>query len=41
MRTAKFLCIILDAKYENADLHKVMENQRQQLTMTELNELMK
>ena len=30
--------MILDAKYEKADLHKVMENQCQHLTMTQRNE---
>ena len=28
------LCVILDVKYKNADLHKVMETQCQHLTMT-------
>ena len=36
----KLLCVILDAKYEIADLHKVMENQFQHLTMTQCNELL-
>ena len=30
--------MILDAKYENVDLHKVMETQCQHLTMTQRNE---
>ena len=30
----KRFCIILDTKYEKLDLHKVMENQYQHLTMT-------
>ena len=30
----KLLCVLLDAKYEKADLHKVMETQCQHLTMT-------
>ena len=33
--------IILDAKYENADLHKVMETQCHNLTMTQRNGLLK
>ena len=37
----KHLRLILDAKYEEADLHKVMENQCQHLTMTQRNELLK
>ena len=38
LRTAKKrLRIILDAKYEKSDLHKVMENQCQHLTMTQHN----
>ena len=37
----KRLRVILDAKYEKADLHKVMENQCQNLTMTQHNELLK
>ena len=32
--------VILDAKYEKGDLHKVMENQFQYLTMTQCNELL-
>ena len=38
---AKQFSLILDAKYEKADLHKVMENQYQHLTMTQRNELLK
>ena len=30
----KLLHVILDAKYEKVDLHKVMETQCQHLTMT-------
>ena len=42
MRTSKkLLRVILDAKYENKDLHKVMENQYQHLIMTQRNELLK
>ena len=42
LRTAtKLLRIILDTKYEKADLHKVIENQCQHLTMTQRNELLK
>ena len=42
VRTAtKQLCVILDAKYEKADLHKVMETQCQHLTVTQRNELIK
>ena len=42
MRTAtKRLRVILDAKYENANLHKVMESQCQHLTMKKRNELLK
>ena len=33
--------VILDDKYENSDLHKVMENQCQHLRMTQRNELLK
>ena len=33
--------IILDAKYEKADLHKVMETRCQHLTMTQRNDLLK
>ena len=33
----KWLCVTLDAKYEKADLHKVMETQCQYLTMTQRN----
>ena len=39
--STKVLRVILDAKYEKADLHKVMENQYQHLTMTQRNELLK
>ena len=42
VRTAtKRLRVILDAKYEKSDLHKVMENQCQHLTMTQRNEFLK
>ena len=37
----KQFSVILNAKYEKADLHKVMENQFQHLTMTKRNELLK
>ena len=37
----KQLHVILDAKYKKTDLHKVMENQCQHLTMTQRNELLK
>ena len=37
----KLLRVILDAKYEKADLHKVMETQCQNLTETQRNELLK
>ena len=37
----KILRVILDAKYEKSDLHKVIENQCQHLTMTQRNELLK
>ena len=37
----KQLRVILDAKYEKADLHKVMETQCQNLTMTQHNDLLK
>ena len=33
--------VILDAKYEKADLHKVMETHCQHLTMTQHNDLLK
>ena len=33
--------MILDAKYEKADLHKVMETKCQKETMTQRNELLK
>ena len=38
---AKLLSLILDAKYGNSDSHKVMETQRQNLTMTQRNNLLK
>ena len=42
VRTAtKWLRVILDAKYEKSDLHKVIENKCQHLTMTQRNELLK
>ena len=42
VRTAtKLLRVILDAKYEKVDLHKVVENQCQHLIMTQRNELLK
>ena len=38
VRTAKKqLRVLLDAEYEKSDLHKVMENQCQHLTMTQRN----
>ena len=37
----KTLRVILDAKYEKADLHKVMETYCQHFTMTQCNELLK
>ena len=37
----KLLRVILDAKYEKVDLHKVMEIQCQHLTVTKCNELLK
>ena len=37
----KRLRVILDAKYEKEDLHKVMENQYQHSKMTQRNELIK
>ena len=37
----KWLREILDAKYENSDLNKVMKNQCQYLTETKCNELLK
>ena len=37
--STKRLCVILDDKYENSDLHKVSKNQCQHLTMTQRNEL--
>ena len=36
----KLLCIILDAKYEKENLHKVMKTQCQHLTETQRNELL-
>ena len=39
--TNKRLRVILDAKYKKADLHKVMETQRQNLTMKKHNGLLK
>ena len=42
IRTAtKRLRLILYAKYENSDLHKVMENKCQHSTMTQRNDLLK
>ena len=42
VRTAtKRLRVILDARMEKSDLHKVMENQCQNLTTTQHNELLK
>ena len=42
VRTAtKRLHVILYAKYEKADLYKVMENQCKHLTMTQNNEVLK
>ena len=35
------LRVILDTKYEKADLHKVMETQYQHITVTQHNELLK
>ena len=37
----KWLRVILDAKNEKTDLHKVMETQYQHLIMTQLNDLLK
>ena len=37
----KRLHVILDAKYEKSDLHKVMETQCQHLRMTQRNDLLK
>ena len=37
----KRLRVILDAKYENVDLHEVMETECQHLTITQCNELLK
>ena len=39
--STKQLNVILDAKYEKADLHKVMETQCQNLTTTQHNKLLK
>ena len=39
--TPKQLRVILDTKYEKADLHKVMETQCQHMTITQRNELIK
>ena len=36
----KRLYLILNAKYKNVDLHKVMETQWQNLKITQLNELL-
>ena len=41
LTATKLLRINLDAKYKKADLHKVMENQCQHLTMTQRNYLLK
>ena len=42
VRTAtKLLRVILYAKYEDSYLYKFMENQRQHLTMTQRNDLLK
>ena len=41
LTATKKLHIILDAKYEKENLHKVMETQCQHLTMTQRNELLK
>ena len=38
---AKQLHVILDAKHKHENLHKVMENQCQHLTMTQRNKLLK
>ena len=38
---SKRLSLILGAKFEKADLHKVMETQCQYFTMTQLNEFLK
>ena len=37
----KLLRIILDAKYEKSDLHKIMESQCRHLTMIQRNEFLK
>ena len=39
--STKQLNVVLDDKYEKADLNKVMENQFQHLTETQYNELIK
>ena len=39
--TTKLLRVIFHAKYEKSDLHKVMENKCQYLTMTQRKELLK
>ena len=39
--STKLLHVILDAKYEKADLNKVMETQCQQMKITQRNELLK
>ena len=42
VRTSKkLLRVILDAKYEKADIHKFMENQCQNLTMAQHNYFLK
>ena len=42
IRTAtKRLHVLLDAKYEKSDLHKVMENQCQHFTITQHNDSLK
>ena len=38
---SKLLRLILDSKYKDTDLHKVMETRCQHLTMTQCNELLK
>ena len=39
--STKRLRVVLDAKYEKADLDKVMKNQRQKLIETQRNEFIK
>ena len=39
--TTKRLGVILDAKYEQLDLHKLMETQCRNLTVTQRNEFLK